>query len=168
MHKMGNSKDHITQQQKQILLTSLMCLECHEAYASDDCNYDADIDTCSVHNFAALHTISPTYKSVRCQIIQNKFDFNHCDDPTLYNTDLFDEKTREVYPPDIFESIDKYLVETTCVNPNKYLSRKVLNKVTGKKEDHPYHWSDILFNDLYHDYVTSPFEEFPHRKFFSY
>ena len=153
MHKMGNAKDHITLKQKQILLTSMMSITSDDGYDSDDCNYDPDIDTCSIHNTALLYTISPSYKNLKYQILQNKFDFVHCDDPTLYNTDI-DEKTREVYPSEIFESIDKYLIETTCVNPNKYLNRKVLNKQTGKKEDHPYQWADTLFKELYIDWIA--------------
>ena len=55
----------------------------------------------------------------KLSFVRTKTPLLLCDAPILYNPDLFDEKTREFYPQDIFKSIDECLVETTCVNLNK-------------------------------------------------
>ena len=132
-----------------------MCFECDDRHESDDCNFDPDVEQHSVHNSSFLHSMNGTYKNIKDQFIQNKFEFNNCPNQLLYNEDQLDEKTRVVYPQEVFDSIDEYLMENTSPNANKYLNRKMRNEQTGNKEDHCYHYSDDLYKELYFDWIDS-------------
>ena len=89
------SKDDLNQMQKHIIFNAIMSIDLKK-FDEDNMRH-----SWLVKNKKILYALDDTYKNIKDQIIIDRLRFDLGETVSLYDTQRFEEKTREIYPQKI-------------------------------------------------------------------